>query len=197
MSEKQPISIDAKDPEYYTELLTLRNTFRPANWCLPSDERPYPDILDIQDVDSPPSRRPQTLLDALADISLCQRGNVSATMASLKVDGGTLVTRLYIVFDREDGEAAHRCPQHLENIFHMLRQVPYRPAMNGSRKGHRGLVRERLHRNLQSSPQLFIRHFCASRYQAQAQAFGHSEVHRAGSDVLLAPGSLYVGEIPS
>ena len=110
MSGKQPISIDEKDSEHYAEL--LRNTSRLANRCLPSDER--------QDVDSPLDRHlPVTLLDVLADISLCQRRNVSATMASLKDDNGTLETRLYIVFNHEDDETAHRCPRHLASRDHL------------------------------------------------------------------------------
>ncbi|KAI0276905.1 hypothetical protein BGY98DRAFT_1097818 [Russula aff. rugulosa BPL654] len=61
-------------------------------------------------------------------------------MASLKDDGGTLETQLYIIFNHEDDEAAHRCRQHLEcvcveTIFSMLREVPYEPpAMDGSPK---------------------------------------------------------------
>jgi hypothetical protein len=54
------------------------------------------------------AQRLQMLLDTVADISLCQRGNVSATMACLKDDKGTLETRLYIVFNHKDDEAA-RC----------------------------------------------------------------------------------------
>jgi hypothetical protein len=133
MSGKQPIFIDANDPEYYAELLSKAS--RLANRRLPSDERPCPDVLGIQDVNSPLSRRLRTLLDALADISLCQRGNVSATMASIKDDRGTLETQLYIVFNHEDDEAAHHSRQHLESIFNMLRQVPYvPPAMDASKK---------------------------------------------------------------
>jgi len=56
-------------------------------------------------------------------------------MASLKEDNDTLETRLYIVFNHENDEAAHRCPQHLETIVNMLREVPYMPpAMDGSPK---------------------------------------------------------------
>jgi hypothetical protein len=56
-------------------------------------------------------------------------------MACLKDDKGTLETRLYVVFNHEDDEAARRCPQHLQVIFNMLRQVPYKPpAMYGSLK---------------------------------------------------------------
>jgi len=139
MPGKQSISIDAKDPEYYAELLKnaelLKKPSRLDNWRIPSNERPCPDIPGIQDVDSPLARRLQTLLDVLADISLCQRGNVSATMASLKDDNGTPETRLYVVFNHNDGEATRHCPQHLETIFKMLRKVPYiPPAMDGSPK---------------------------------------------------------------
>jgi hypothetical protein len=177
MSGKQLISIDAKDPEYYAEL--LRKTSRLANQCLPSDERP--------DVDSLLDRH-LTLLDVLADISLCQRGNVSATMASLKEDNGTLETQLYIIFNHKNNEAAHCCPQHLEAIINMLREVRYMPpAMDGSPK----VIDESLEIDLieicRAIPQLFIRHFRASRYRAQEEAFGHSGVHRAGSDILRSP----------
>jgi hypothetical protein len=42
---------------------------------------------------------------------------------------------MYIVFNHEDDESALRCHQHLQNIFTMLRRVPYRPpAMDGSPK---------------------------------------------------------------
>jgi hypothetical protein len=72
----------------------------------------------------------------VADISLRQRGNVSATNACLEDDKGTLETRLYVVFNRDDDEAARRCPQHLQVVFKiMLRQVPYKPlAVDGSPK---------------------------------------------------------------
>jgi hypothetical protein len=138
MSGQQPISIDAKDPEYYAELLNnaeglKKKLSRLDIRQIPPNE-PCPDIPSIQDVDSPLARRLQTLLDVLADISLCHRGNVSATMASLKDDNGTPETRLYIVFNHNDGEATH-CPQRLETIFKMLRKVPYvPPAMDGSPK---------------------------------------------------------------
>ena len=123
----EPISIGTEDPEYYAELLV--KTSRPTNWRLPSDERSSPHVFRTQDVDDPHARRLQRFLDAVADISLCQQGNVSATMARLRDDGGTLDTRLYIVFNHENDEAAYRCPQHLMSIFDMLRQVPYtRPA---------------------------------------------------------------------
>jgi hypothetical protein len=134
MSEiDQPTFIVAEGPEYYAELFC--KIARLANRRLPLDERSCPDTPGIQNVDGLLSRRVQTLLDAVADISLCQRKNVSATMASLKDDKGTLETRLYIVFNHEDDESALGCPQHLEAIFKMLRQVPYRPpATDGSPK---------------------------------------------------------------
>jgi hypothetical protein len=126
----QPISIGPEDAEYYAELFckTCCKTPKLAYRCLvPSDERSCP-----QDIDG---RRLQTLLDTVADISLCQQGNLSATMACLRDGNGTLETRLYIVFNHEDDEAAHRCPQHLQVIFNMLSQVPYKPpALDGSPK---------------------------------------------------------------
>ena len=62
------------------------------------------------------------------------RGNVSATMARLREDEGTLETKLYIVFNHED-EAARRCPLHLQSIFAMLSQVPCKSAaIDGSPK---------------------------------------------------------------
>jgi hypothetical protein len=129
----EPISLGAQDPEYYAELFCKIS--RPADRRLPSDERPCPDVPGIQNVDDPLARRLQTLLDAVADISLCQLKNVSATMACLKDNHGTLETKLYIVFNHEDDEAAGSCSQHLQVIFDMLRQVPYRPPeVDGSPK---------------------------------------------------------------
>jgi hypothetical protein len=139
MSEKQPILIDANGPEYYAELLRNLNTFRLGNQHLPPDERPDPDTLGIQGDDSALSQRLQTLLDALADISLHERGkNVAATMASLTDNRGTPETKLYIVFNRELGDDGnHDCRRHLETIFSKLREVPYEPpvpATDGSPK---------------------------------------------------------------
>ncbi len=129
----QLISIDAEDPKYYADLLC--KIHRTTNRRLPSDGQSCPDIPGIQNVDVALTRRLQILLDAIADISLCRRGNVSATMASLKDNAGTLETQLYIVFNHEEDESAVDCPQHLQNIINMLRQVPYRPrATNGSPK---------------------------------------------------------------
>jgi len=124
----EPISIGTEDPEYYAELLV--KTSRPTNWRLPSDELSG-SRFRIQDVDDPHTQRLQRFLDAVADISLCQQGNVSATMARLWDDRGTLDTRLYIVFNHENDEAARRCPQHLMSIFDMLRQIPYTRPANG------------------------------------------------------------------
>ena len=56
-------------------------------------------------------------------------------MACLKDDSRALETQLYIVFNREDDEAAQSCSPHLETVFTMLRQVPYKPpAIDGSPK---------------------------------------------------------------
>jgi hypothetical protein len=112
------ISIDAEDPKYYADLLC--KIPRPANRRLLSDERSCLDIFGIRNVDVALSQRLQTVLDTVADISLCRRGNVSATMASLKDNTDGFETQLYIVFDRED-ESARRCSQHLQNIITLLR----------------------------------------------------------------------------
>ena len=127
MSEADELSpIDAEDPKYYADLLC--KIPRTANWHQPSDGQSCPDVRGFQDIDFALTRRLQTLLDAVADISLCQRGNVSATMASLKDNAGTLETQLYIVFNHQNDKSALDCPQHLQNIINMLRQVPYRSS---------------------------------------------------------------------
>jgi plasmid stabilization system protein ParE len=134
MSEIKVVSTE--DPEYYAEL--LREAGELENRCLPFDEQfGSCSVLGIQN--SPLFRRLQPLLDGLANISLCRQGNASATMASLNVDKRTpdsdLETRLYIIFNHEDDEAAGRCAQHLESVFDMLSQVPYMPpSIKGSRK---------------------------------------------------------------
>jgi hypothetical protein len=132
MSDEQSANIGTEDPEYYAELFC--RTPRLANRRVPSDEQSCPDIPGIQNVDGLPPRRLKALLDAVADISLCRRGNVSATMACLKDDNGASDTRLYIVFNHEDDESARSCHQHLETIFEMLRQVPYKPVVVGGSK---------------------------------------------------------------
>ena len=97
MSGTDPlISIDAEHPEYYADILC--KIPRPAN-------QRCSDIPDIQILDFALSRRLQTLLDAVADFSLSQRGNVAATMANLKANAGTLETQLYFVFNHEDESA--------------------------------------------------------------------------------------------
>jgi hypothetical protein len=125
----QLISIDPEDPEYFADL--LHKIPRTANRRLASDGQSCPDVPGIQGVDVALTRRLQTLLDAVADISLCQRGNVSATMASLKDNAGTLETQLYIVFNHQKDESDVHCPQHLQNIFNMLHLVPYIPPATG------------------------------------------------------------------
>jgi hypothetical protein len=127
IDQPNQIFIGTEDPEYYAELFCKIPRLL--------NRRVQPDISGSQGVDGLLSRRLQTLLDAVADISLCQRGNVSATMAYLKDINGSLETRLYIVFNHKNDEAAHRCPQHLQVIFNMLRQVPNKPpATDGSPK---------------------------------------------------------------
>jgi hypothetical protein len=131
----QIIYIDTEDPEYYAELLS--KILRSASRRQSSDGQSRRNVPGIQNVDFGLSQRLQTLLDAVADISLCQRGNVSATMASIKENENTgiLETKLYIVFNHEDDGSAHGCQQHLQNIFDMLRQVPHGPpATDGSPK---------------------------------------------------------------
>jgi hypothetical protein len=124
------ISIGIEDPEYYAELLSV--TPRDVSGRLLSDERPGPDIPGIHD---PIAQRLQTLLDVVAHISLCQKGNVSATLACIRQDKDALETQVYVTFNHEDDEAARSCPKHLQSIFGMLHQVPYRPsARDGSPK---------------------------------------------------------------
>ena len=119
------ISIGIGDPEYYAELLSVIP--RDANRRLLSNEHPCPDIAGIPSVDPLLAQRLQTLLDVLANISLCQKGNVSATMASIKPDKGLIETQLYIAFNHEEDNSARSCPEHLKSIFGMLHEVPYQP----------------------------------------------------------------------
>ena len=118
----QLISVDPEDPEYFADL--LYKIPRSAN-------RRLAYVPGIQGVDVALTWRLQTLLDAVADISLCQRGNVSATTASLKDNAGTLETQLYIVFNHQKDESDVHCPRHLQNIFNMLHLVPYIPPATG------------------------------------------------------------------
>ena len=117
------IAINTEDPEYYAELFC--KIPRVANWRIHSS---CPVVPGIQGFDDPLGRRLQTLLDAVADISLCQRGNFSATMASLKDHHGSTETQFYIVFNHENDDAAGRCSEHLQAVFGMLRQVPYKQS---------------------------------------------------------------------
>jgi hypothetical protein len=120
------ISIGTEDPEFYAEIFCKIS--RLADRHLPSS---CPDVPGIQEVDGPLTQRLQTVLDAIADISLCEHGNVSATVACVKDDNGSVETRLFIIFNHEDDEASRRCKQHLEVIFNMLRRVPYKPSATG------------------------------------------------------------------
>jgi hypothetical protein len=85
------VSIGAEEPGYYADLLC--KIPRLTNLRLASDGRSCPDIPGIQNFHVAHSRHLQTLLDAVANISLCRRGNVSATMASLKDNTGSLETQ--------------------------------------------------------------------------------------------------------
>ena len=120
------ISIGIEDPEYYAELLSVIT--RDANRCLLSNEHSCSDIPSIQGVDLPLAQRLKTLLDVVADISLCRRGNVSATMACIKPYNDTVEIQIYIAFNHENDEAAVSCTEHLQSIFEMLHQVRYRPS---------------------------------------------------------------------
>ena len=160
----QLTSIGTEDPEYYAEL--LRENPGLTSWHLPSDGPSCLDVPGIWNVYDPLTQRLQILLDVVADISLCQRGNISATMACLMPDKGSIEMQLYIVFNHKGDGAARSCPQNLELIFGMLRRVPYQPpAMDHGwlPKGHHGGLREQPDRSRQSHPQLLIQHLCTSR----------------------------------
>ena len=122
INQPNQIFIGTEEPEYYGELFC--KIPRLVNRRLQSSS---PGVPRAGIHGGLSSRRLQTVLDAVADISLCQRGNVSATMACLRDDNGSLETRLYIVFNHENDEAARRCPRPLQVIFNMLRQVPFKP----------------------------------------------------------------------
>ena len=70
------ISIDAEDPKYYADLLCKIPGSAKRRLCS--------DVPGFQNVDVVLSQRLQMLLDAVSNISLRRRGNVSATMASFK-----------------------------------------------------------------------------------------------------------------
>ena len=88
----------------------------------PSNQQSCRNIPSLHNVDL--GKRLQTLLDVLTNIS----------MASLIHDCGILKTRLYIVFNHQNDDAARLCRNHLETIFQMLRQVAYTPTNRGSQK---------------------------------------------------------------
>lgn len=117
--QSDTIFVNTEDPEYYAELLSKIR--RVANRRIESSS---PGVPGIQGFDGPLGRRLQIFLDAVADISLCQRGNVSATMASIMDHHNKSKIQLYIVFNHENDEAAGRCSEHLQAVFDMLRQVP-------------------------------------------------------------------------
>jgi hypothetical protein len=124
----EPITFGTDHPEYYAEL--LMKTVQPADRRVQSDKQPSPIIPGIQAVDGPLSKRLQTLLDVIADISLCRRRNVAASMACLKHNNSNesgLETRLYIVFNHQGDDAARSCPSHLDSVLEILRRVPYEP----------------------------------------------------------------------
>ncbi|KAF8327194.1 uncharacterized protein EI90DRAFT_3018263 [Cantharellus anzutake] len=120
----QPVLVGTEDPEYYAELLS--KTYRLANRRLLSNETLCSDIPSIQDVDGSLSQCLRRILDVIADISLCKRGNVSATMACVKANKDALETQVYITFNHKNDGAASSCPIHLQSIFDMLSRVPYR-----------------------------------------------------------------------
>jgi hypothetical protein len=119
-------------PEYYAEL--LQKSSRPDHRRPETNQRSCANIPGIQNVDDELSKRLQTLLDVIADISIRERGNVSATMASVIRNGNVLKTQLYIVFNHETDDAATKCKGHLETIFQMLRKVDPPPTNRGSPK---------------------------------------------------------------
>ncbi len=131
----EPIIFGTDHPEYYGEL--LMKTARPADRHVPSDKQPCPIISSIppEAIDGPLSQRLQTLLDVIADVSLCRRRNVAASVACLKGNKSGLETRLYIAFNHQHDNAARSCPSHLESIFEILHRVPYEPpAIDSSPK---------------------------------------------------------------
>jgi hypothetical protein len=99
-------------PEYYAEL--LQRLSRHADRRQQTNQQSYGNIPGIQNVDDELSKRLPTLLDVIADISICEHGNVTATMASVIRDGDVLKTQLYIVFNHQNDGAAIICGNHLD-----------------------------------------------------------------------------------
>ena len=128
MSERTP-----DDPEYYAEL--LQKSSRPADRRHQTSQQ-CGNIPGKQNIDDElsKSKRLRTLLDAIADISIREHGNVSATMASVIREGDVLKTQLYIVFNHHNDDEARICENHLKTIFRMLHEVPYTPTDRGSPK---------------------------------------------------------------
>ena len=123
-------SMKPEDPELYAELLS--KIPRTTNRCQPSDGQSCPNVPGIQKLNFALSQHLQTLLNAIADISLCQQGNITATMASVKDNTSTLETQLYIVFNHQNDESVLACTQHLQNIINMLCQVPFASSATDS-----------------------------------------------------------------
>ena len=124
-------SIGSGDPEYFSELLmkTSRIADRRAQ-----HEQHCPDIPGIHEVDYLLSQRLRSILDVIANISICSESNVSATMADLREDNGSLKTKIYIIFNRQTADEAARCQRYLKSVFDLLRRVPYRPPADVSPK---------------------------------------------------------------
>ena len=120
MSEHTP-----DDPEYYAEL--LQKSSRPADRRQQTNQQSCGNI-PIQNVNDELSKRLRTLLNVIADISILEHGNVSATMASVIREGDVLKTQLYIVFNHQNDDAARNCENHLKTIFRMLHEVSYTPS---------------------------------------------------------------------
>ena len=167
MSGIQPTLFTPDDPEFFAELLskTVRTTDQRQPYC--------PDVPDIQGVDGALAKRLQTLLDVVADISLCQRQNVSAAMARLGNDSGDLLeTRLFIAFNHKNDENARRCPGHLMSIFGMLREVPDKSANDSPKAMTDNLTGE------------FIE-ICRAIHNYSYEIFAHRVMKRASSLLVI------------
>lgn len=150
--------------------------YRPIDNPVQTSE--YRGVPGIQDADIALTQRLQTLLDEVANISLCRRGNVSATMTSLKDNAGTLETQLYITVNHKNDDSALGCLQHLRNIFNILRRVPYKQRATG---GSPNVIADELESNhidiCQTIHDYSFNGFSLSRYQARVPSFGDSGIH--------------------
>jgi len=117
--------IGPENPSYYSDI--LQNITSRVDRHSPS-QRSCQTIPGIQNIDDTLTRRLQSVLDDIARISLCEKGNVSATMACLKQHDDVLQTQLYVVFNHQRDESHRLCRQHLETTFTMLRNIPYKPS---------------------------------------------------------------------